>query len=101
MSINERTTLFINTVTVPEILKKTDLGQSGLYKIGNGGGVSALTIEKLCQGYPNLSIEWLIYGIGEMWKTSTKVEVTEGVIENLQRRLAETEREIKSMKSKK
>lgn len=78
MTINQRMALIINTIGVPDILKKTDLGQSALYKIAAGGGVNGITIEKMCKGYPDISIEWVIYGIGEMWKNSTKVENTEG-----------------------
>ena len=75
-------------------------GQSALYKIAGGGGASALTIEKLCQGYPNLSIEWLIFEIGEMWKDSNKVEVTEGDMENLLRRVAHLEQKLLSIEQK-
>ena len=98
MNINERVAYFINEVTVSEILTKTDLGQSALYKILKGGGFKGATLESLCQGYPNLNADWLLYGIGNMWRNSTKVEFTEGVLERHERRLNEMSAEISELK---
>ena len=97
MNINERVAYFINEVTVPEILKKSDLGQSALYKVAGGGGFKSSTLEGLCKAYPNLSADWLLYEIGNMWKDSTKVESTEGVIERHERRLNELSAEIREL----
>ena len=112
MTINERVTYFINTVTVAEILKRTDLGQSALYKIASGGGVSAITLEKICKAFPNLNHNWILVETGTMWNDSTLVENkkanepsinygkrlsnTEGVglLENLIKRIEQLENQV-------
>ena len=69
MSVNQRLIEFINKVTVQDIFSKTTLGQSGLYKARDTGGISSSSLEKIFNAYPQLNAEWLFRGVGEMWNT--------------------------------
>lgn len=77
MSVNQRFSDFVNQVTVKEILLKTNLKQSALYRAKSGGGVTADTLEEIFNAYPNLNPEWLFFGIGKMWKIYEKLENNE------------------------
>lgn len=67
MIVNQRLIEFINEVGVQDILKRTTLGQSLIYKLKETGGATSSTLEEIFKGYPNLSAEWLFKGIGNKW----------------------------------
>lgn len=112
-SIRQRVGHFIDTVTVNDILSKTDLKQANLYRVKAGENFRIEVLEKIFIAYPNLSPDWVIKGIGEMWQDSIKTENyqivenqfhlnedaqlyrnaqnTEGVLENILRRLKDLE----------
>ena len=116
MSLRNRIAFFVKTMTVSDVLEKTNLKQSNLYRVRDGLNFGVDIIEEIINGYPNLNPSWLMYGNGEMWKDSNlvedstemelkedavqygKVQNTEGVLERIERRLNEQERDIEYIK---
>jgi SOS-response transcriptional repressor LexA len=71
-----------------ELIKAYGMGQNKFEAkcgLANGtinnsrGGVSSLTLEKISNTYPEVNIEWLVSGIGEMFKDVPVKSYTEGI----------------------
>lgn len=77
MFANQRVKEFIKEVGIQDILKKTNLGQSLVYKLKDTGGANSTTLEEIFIGFPNLSSEWIFKGIGKMWKSENYGEALE------------------------
>jgi hypothetical protein len=75
MTVTERVAYFIKAVTVADIMQRTSLKQSNLYRVSEGKPFNIEVIEQLVTGYPTLNAEWLLFGIGEIWKHSNKSEI--------------------------
>lgn len=72
MDITDRLVLFMQHegVTTFQMNKAAGLSRTLLAKaIDNHQGLSSSTIEKISHTYPNLNIDWLITGRGEMLMT--------------------------------
>lgn len=77
MSANQRLIEFINEVTVTDLLLRTKIGKSSLYKIKHSGGANVSTLQEIFESYPNLSPDWIFKGIGKMWTKENSGQVNE------------------------
>ena len=108
--IRQRIAELIQVITVTEIVSKTDLKKANLYRVKGLENFGIEILEKIIEAYPNISSEWLIYGIGEMWKNSIKSETTEGsppsetteggILEQLQRQVGDLSRRLSEIEKK-
>jgi hypothetical protein len=78
MTISDRLIIFINEVSIEDILSKTStLKQSNLYRIRKGGNCSGEVLDEIFKIYPNLSAEWILRGTGTIWINSNLMENSE------------------------
>ena len=71
MSVKQRIKYFIKSenMTVLDFERKIEVANGYVNSISKGIGTEKL--EKILEIYPNLNLEWLITGSGEMLKTNT------------------------------
>ncbi len=75
MTVSSRLALFMNEVSIEDILSKSStLKQSNLYRIRKGGNCSGEILDEILKIYPNLSAEWILRGEGTMWMSSNLME---------------------------
>ena len=107
MSVNQRIKKF-QSASCPkqrDFANAIDISEKTLSSIYNGKTKPSFkVIEAILKQFPNLNARWLLVGEGEMTiesdnsENTEESENTEGVVENLQRRVAILEKEIKEIK---
>lgn len=75
MSVKERLKKFIKSedLTATDFEKSIDAGNSYVNNISRSIGLDKL--EVISKLYPRLNIEWLLVGVGEMYKTAVQTEI--------------------------
>ena len=74
MSIRKKIAKFIEIVTINEILEKTNIKRSTLYRVKNEEIYSIEVIEELFRVYTNLNPHYFFLGKGNMFLDSYKLD---------------------------
>ena len=97
MSIRKRIASFIEIVSINEILEKTNIKRSTLYRVKNEEMYSIEVIEELFRVYLNLNPYYFFLGKGNMFLDSNKLDesnLSDSPTEGLPRDLTEGERHL-------
>lgn len=74
MSIRKKIAHFVEIVSINEILEKTNIKRSTLYRVKNEEIYSIEVIEELFRVYPNMNPHYFFLGKGNMFLDSYKLD---------------------------